>query len=164
MTLPGTPGGEYVADGLEHAPGGRPSTAAEDHAAQMDKRQRKLTNFNYGNHWADIEGDGELAVVTWGSVTGQVREALHSLAVEGITDTRLISMRLLAPALPEAFAEAMAGATRVLVVEQTHSGQFAQYLRANYNLPEQVRVLHRAGPLPIQVDEIRERIKRWYEI
>lgn len=163
MSLPGTPGGEYVADGLEHAVEGRPSSAAEDHAAQLDKRQRKLVNFNYGSHWADIEGDSELAIITWGSVTAQVREALDKLSAEGCAGIRLISIRLLAPALPEAFADAMTGVTGVLVVEQTHSGQFLRYLRAHYGLPGQVQVLHRAGPLPIQVEEICSRIKRWVE-
>ena len=83
MAIPGTPGGEYVADGLETAENARPSSQAEDHYAQLDKRQRKLDQFDYGQHWAQIEGEGELAVITFGSVTAPVREAIKRLAAEG---------------------------------------------------------------------------------
>ena len=37
---------------------------------QLDKRARKLALHDYGDSWADIEGDGELAVITFGSSTG----------------------------------------------------------------------------------------------
>ncbi|MEI2736793.1 MAG: 2-oxoacid:acceptor oxidoreductase family protein [Rhodoblastus sp.] len=39
-------------------------------SGQLDKRQRKLELFDFSAHWAEIEGEGELAVITWGSSTG----------------------------------------------------------------------------------------------
>jgi len=160
MAIPGTAGGEYVADGLEHSELGRPSGSVEDHNQQLDKRARKLESFDYGRHWADIEGDGPLAVVTWGSSAACAREACERAAALGI-HTRLISLRLLAPVQTERFDAAMAGVERVLVVEQSHSRQFHRYLRAHYDLPRDIRVLSRPGPLPIRPGEVLEHIRSW---
>ena len=53
------------------------------------------------------------------------------------------------------------GVKRILVVEQTHGGQFAKFLRAHYDLPAPVRVLSRPGPLPITAGEIHRAITDW---
>lgn len=160
MAIPGTPGGEYVADGLEHTPRGRPSSQAEDHEVQLDKRQRKLDSFDYGEHWAEIEGDGDIAIVTWGSCTGPAREARARAEAAGVK-ARLVSLRLLAPMQTAKFAEALAGVKRVLVVEQSHSRQFYHYLRAFYDLPKEVKVLNRPGPLPIRPGHVYDRLVDW---
>ena len=157
MAIPGMPGGQYTADGLEHNEFGTPSSEADDHLIQLDKRQAKLDRFDFGDHWAEIEGEGELAVVTWGSTVGAAREAL----ADGGATARLVAVRLLLPTQPESMRAALAGVERVLVVDQSHSGQFHRYLRAHYDLPGEVRSLHRPGPLPIRPSEIREHISDW---
>lgn len=158
MAVPGVPGGEYTADGLTHDELGTPSSRADDHRAQLDKRRDKLTGFDYGPHWADVEGDGDIAVITWGSVSGAVREAVQGLRAAG-TRVRLIALRLLAPMPCERLAAALAGVQRLLVVEQSHSGQFYRYLRAHADLPGVVRAFHRPGPLPIRPGEVRAQIE-----
>lgn len=160
MAIPGQAGGQYTADGLEHDASGAPSSHPNDHYAQLEKRQRKLTDFDYGEHWADLEGSGDTAVITWGSTTGVVREALSRLREQG-RDIRMIGMRLLAPERPREMAQALKGVTKLLVVEQSHSGQFHRYLRAGFNLPRTVRVFSRPGPLPFRPDEIVREIKAW---
>ena len=160
MAIPGMAVGEYVADGLEHAISGRPSRAAEDHAAQLDKRARKLEVFDYGQHWANVEGDGSLSVLTWGSCAGPAREACARAKEMGIA-TRLISLRLLAPAQEQRFAAAIERVNRLLIVEQSHSKQFYRYLRAHYDLPRDVRLLSRPGPLPIRPVEVLDHIQAW---
>jgi 2-oxoglutarate ferredoxin oxidoreductase subunit alpha len=160
MAMPGTPGGQYTADGLTHNERGIPTSGAADHQAQLDKRARKLDEFDYGDHWATIEGSGELALITWGSLTGAAREAIERAACDGIEVT-LIAPRLLSPAQPEHFAAALEGKTRVLVVEQSHGAQLHRYLRAHYDLPDAVRVLNRPGPLPIRAGEIHRAITEW---
>ena len=153
MSIPGQRGGQYTADGLEHNVTGAPSSLPEDHFAQLEKRERKIIGFEYGQHWADLEGAGETAVITWGSTTGPVREALLRLQRQG-EEIRLIAMRLLAPERPKDMAEALKGVKRLLVVEQSHSKQFHRYLRAAYDLPTEVRVFNRPGPLPFRPHEI----------
>lgn len=164
MAIPGTPGLTHTADGLEHNEFGTPSSQASDHQAQLDKRLRKLTQFNYGDHWAEIvdadAGAGDLAILTWGSSTGPAREALRRYSAAG-GKARLISLRLIAPVQPEKMAAALAGIERVLVVEQSHSGQFYRMLRAFYDLPRDTRSLHQPGPLPLAPGRILEQLKAW---
>ena len=85
-----------------------------------------------------------------------MREALAEL-----DDVRLIALRLIMPTRPDRLAAALDGVERVLVVEQSHSGQFHRFLRAHYDLPGEVRVLHRPGPLPMGPNEIIETIREW---
>jgi len=158
MAIPGQVGGQYTADGLEHNEAGAPSSLPEDHLAQLDKR--KINGFDYGKHWADLEGEGETAVITWGSTTGPVREALSRLHGQG-EDVRLIALRLLAPERPGEMAAALKGVKRLLVVEQSHSKQFHRYLRAAYDLPAEIRVFNRPGPLPFRPNEIIEQLADW---
>ena len=159
MSLPGTRGGQYTADGLEHNPRGTPSSQASDHRAQLDKRARKVELFDYGAAWADIEGEGDVAVVTWGSTTGAVCEALARASAEGLR-ARLVSLRLLWPARPAELERALAGVKRVLVIEQSHSGQFYRYLRAHCEIGAKMRAYFRPGPLPFRPAEILAELRR----
>ena len=160
MSIPGQAGGQYTADGLEHNQAGAPSSLAGDHYAQLEKRHRKITGFDYGDQWAIKEGAGATAVITWGSSTGPVREALSRLREQG-EDIRLISLRLLAPERPLEMAAALKGVERILVVEQSHSRQFHRYLRAAYDLNAEVRVFNRPGPLPFRPGEVMEQLILW---
>jgi len=160
MAIPGTPGVTYTADGLEHSERGTPSSQASDHLAQLDKRQRKLASIDYGDYWADVEGDGELAVITFGSCTGPVREAFARAKADGVT-ARLVSLRLLSPVQPEKLARVLAGVKRALVIEQNHSAQFLRYLRAEYDIAPKLTSFHRPGPLPFRPEEIHRQLIAW---
>ena len=107
-----------------------------------------------------VEGDGDLVVMTWGSLTSTAREAIAAPPPTDIK-VRLVAPRLLAPVQPERLKAALAGAKRILVVEQTHGAQFHRYLRAHYDLPAPVRVFNRPGPLPITAGEIHSAIAEW---
>lgn len=160
MAVPGTPGTVYTADGLEHSERGIPSSQAADHRRQLAKRERKLLGHDYGTRWADVEGDGELAVITFGSTSGAVREALARLAGNGLA-LRLVVLRLLAPLRTEALEQALAGVRQVLVVEQNHGGQLLRYLRSRADLPGRPRGLHRPGPLPLRPGELASAFADW---
>ncbi len=160
MAIPGTPGVVYTADGLEHTEAGIPSSQSADHERQLDKRERKLLRHDYGSSWADVEGDGEVAIITFGSVTGVVREALERARERGVR-ARLVALRLLAPALPERLEQALDGVSQVLVVEQNHSAQLYRYLRSMYDLPGKPASFHRPGPLPLRPGELSDAIVEW---
>lgn len=160
MSIPGMPGGQYTADGLEHNEKGHPSTTASDHVMQLSKRLRKITDFDYGKHWAEIDGHGETAIITWGSVYGTVREAVEKMS-DWQDKLRLIGIRLLAPHRPKDLAEALEGVKRILIVEQSHTGQFHDYLRAKYDLPGETRSLSQPGPLPISPQTLHDQITGW---
>lgn len=153
MTLPGTPGGMYTADGLEHGPRGNPSSMAQDHEAQLAKRRRKLSAFDYGPHWGEIRGSGPNCLVTWGSSAGAVFEAAERLNGSG-APTRAIALRLIAPLPQRELAQTLDGVTAILVVEQNQGGQLFHYLHAQRALPDWARSLARPGPLPLRPGEI----------
>jgi 2-oxoglutarate/2-oxoacid ferredoxin oxidoreductase subunit alpha len=160
MAIPGTRGIVYTADGLTHTEAGIPSSQSRDHAVQLDKRERKLTRHDYGSRWADLEGKGPLAVITFGSTTGAVREALQRAAAQGL-DVRLIALRLLAPLQQEVFDRALVGVQRVMVVEQNHQAQLLRYLRGMLDLPGRPASFHLPGPLPLRPAEICAAILEW---
>ena len=153
MTLPGTPTGMYTADGLEHGPKGTPSSMARDHEAQLAKRLRKLTGFDYGPHWGEVRGSGPNCLLTWGSAAGAVFEAAERLTAAGIP-TRAVALRLIAPLPRRDLTQALDGASAILVVEQNQGGQLFHYLHAEQALPPRARSLARPGPLPLKPGEI----------
>ena len=160
MAVPGTPGGQYTADGLTHNTRGSPSTRRTDQKDQMDKRRRKIEQFDYGIHWGETTGEGDTVILTWGSVTGPAREAIRSLAREGI-EARVVGMRLISPFPKQGLLAALEGARRILVAEQSHSAQFFHYLRSQCDLPGEIRQLHRPGPHVIGASEIADSIREW---
>ncbi len=160
MALPGTRGVAYIAESLEHTERGIPSSGAADHHRQLEKRARKIAQGDYAERWADLEGEGNCAVITFGSATGPVREALARMREQG-GSARLISMRVLAPVLPEQFAAALEGVERIIVVEQNHGGQLYRYLRAHYDLPSEVRSHALPGPLPFRPAELLAVFESW---
>ncbi len=160
MSVPGTENRGYTADGLEHGERGTPSSQAADHVAQMAKRRRKLELHDYGELWADIEGDGEFAIATFGSCTGPVREALSGM--DGAAESfRLVSLRLLAPLQKERLAAALEGTRRLLVIEQNESGQLLGYLRGAMDLPVPAESLRKPGGQQFNPGEIRQHLEAW---
>ena len=89
-----------------------------------------------------------------------MREAVARAAAGGVP-VNLIVLRLLAPALPEHMAEALAGVEQVLVVEQNHGAQLFRYLRAMFDLPGRPASFHRPGPLPLRPAELTAAIVDW---
>ena len=160
MALPGTPGGQHTADGLEHSESGTPSSAVADHNRQLEKRLRKVTDFDYGDHWAEIEGSGPAAIVTWGSATGPVRQAMRRVDPQG-ERLRLISLRLISPAQPARLAGALAGCDRILVIEQSQMAQFFGHLKAQFDLPAFADLYARPGPQPFRAAEIAAKLEDW---
>ncbi|HWP10849.1 MAG TPA: 2-oxoacid:acceptor oxidoreductase subunit alpha [Ramlibacter sp.] len=160
MAIPGTPGTVYTADGLEHTEGAIPSSGSRDHSVQLDKRERKLMRYDYGSRWADVEGDAPVAVITFGSASGPVREAVQRAAAQGVP-VRLVVLRLLAPLQPEAVALALDGVERVMVIEQNHQAQLLRYLRGMVDLPGRPASFHRPGPLPLRPKELCAAICEW---
>jgi 2-oxoglutarate ferredoxin oxidoreductase subunit alpha len=160
MAIPSTPGRQYTAEGLEHNAHGTPSSRAKDHLVQLNKRRDKLLQFDYGDAWVETDGEGDTVILTWGSSSAPCREAALQARAAG-TATRVVALRLLSPAQPLKLAAALQGARRVLVVEQSHSGQFLGYLKAHYELPTEIRGLSRPGPLPIRPAEILYQLLNW---
>jgi len=143
----------YTADGLEHNRRGTPSSNASDHREQLDKRLRKITDYDFGAHWAELSGDGDVALLTWGSSSGAVREAAARLEARGLS-VQIVALRLLMPLPQDALRRTLAGCGTVWVIEQNHGGQLFRYLKSLDALPADARSLARPGPLPLRPGDI----------
>ncbi len=160
MAIPGTPGVEYTADGLEHAESALPSSQAHDHRLQLDKRERKLMRTTTAAVGPTSKAMRQLAVITFGSASGPVREAIQRAAVKGVA-VRLVVLRLLAPLQADVVEQALAGVQQVMVIEQNHGAQLLRYLRGMLDLPGRPSGFNRPGPLPLRPAELCDAILAW---
>jgi len=154
LALPGEPGHMYTADGLEHGENAIPSPRARDHRMQLDKRWRKLADWDFGGHWAELVGqvDQRPVILCMGSVTATALEAQAAMAGAG-REVAVLSLRLLAPLPTKQLATLLASGTRLLVVEHNHGAQLWHYLRSL--LPQLAfESLALPGPTAIQPRDI----------
>ncbi|MEH6610203.1 MAG: 2-oxoacid:acceptor oxidoreductase subunit alpha [Halioglobus sp.] len=157
LAAPGDADSRFTADGLEHNEKGTPSSRQSDHQQQLEKRQHKLASFDFGDDWAEITGSGSVALVSFGSSSAAVIEASVLLSDRGV-DTRVISLRLLAPLQKAALAEALTGCDWLIVVEQNHGGQLFRYLKGEMEFQQKVRSYAMAGPVPLSSHNIALRV------
>jgi 2-oxoglutarate ferredoxin oxidoreductase subunit alpha len=127
MTIPGQAEGMYTAEGLSHDQQGNPCTRAVIHKQQLDKRQRKLLHYDYGEHWGQLDYSGDIKIICYGSIRPIICDALNILKIKGI-NAALITLRLLAPLPVEQLRSELAGASHIVVIEQNHSAQLFHYL------------------------------------
>ena len=153
FAVPGTPDGQWVAEGLTHNEYGLPSSAARDHVAQMDKRLHKLDRFDPGPMWGEVTGEGTTAIIAFGSSVGPARETAKRLARLG-QPIRVIGLRTLAPLPTAQLAAALDGVERIVVLEQNHSGQLYRHLLGHRAIPPTAESIARPGPLPFRPAEV----------
>jgi 2-oxoglutarate/2-oxoacid ferredoxin oxidoreductase subunit alpha len=158
MAIPGTPGGAYVATGLEHTQAANTSSDARNHSAMTEKRFKKLEGVlarapaahEYGDPSADI------GFLTWGSTLGAVSEAVDRLAAQGIK-AHALAPRLIWPLPTHQIDRFLEGKRVVIVPEVNYTGQYAQLLKAHYQNVEFTR-LNVYGGQPFSVAQIVEAV------
>ena len=153
MPLPGTPGYEWVAEGLTHNEAGLPASGAGVHVAQINKRAKKIERFDPGKYWGESWGNGDVAVLAFGSTIAPVREAARRLAATG-HPIRVIALRVLSPLPMGAIARALNGARRIIIVEQNHGAQLYHHLIGQKAIPPSAESVAQPGPLPFRPSEI----------
>ncbi len=157
MPPPGTPHGQWVGEGLTHNEFGIPVSGAAAHAAQINKRARKLAQFDPGAWWGDVWGDGDTAILTFGSGAGAALEAAVALGAAG-SPTRVVALRVLSPLPLAALATSLKGARRIIVMEQNQGAQLYHHLLAHKAIPPTADSMARPGPLPFRRAEIIARL------
>ena len=157
LAAPGDVDRRFTADGLEHNEKGTPSAKQSDHQLQLDKRLGKLTAFDFGEDWAETAGSGAVALISFGSSSAAVTEAAALLAERGV-DSRVISLRLLAPLQTAAMDAALAGCEQVIVVEQNHGRQLFHYLKGHMDFQQVVHSYAIAGPVPLSPENIAQQV------
>lgn len=159
MSVPGQPGGQYTATGLEHSDRSRPRYDEPTHSAMTEKRFRKLEAASRAAPEALHYGvpDAPIGIVTWGSTAGAVIEAIDLARDRGIA-VELIAPKMLRPLPDHQLAAFLASKQVVLCPEVNYSGQFADMLTARYRR-ELVRVSAYGG-VAFRVGRLVEEIER----
>ena len=165
MSLPGMPGGQYTAEGLEHYASGAPGYEPELHMANMEKRYRKLDAAlpdieAWGMYEEFGDPDAALGIIGWGSTIGPVREAVARAKENGIP-VAVFYPKALFP-LPDARLKAfLAHRQAVIVPEMNYTGQFAGMLRAraqSYGIERPIVKLNEYGGRPIATRQVYDEI------
>lgn len=132
MGIPGQPGGQYVATGIEHDEYGHPGYTPEIHDGMQTKRWEKLAPLANGlvrhvQHGDDAPTD--VAIIGFGSTFGPVREAIDALKAEGLS-VGAFYPRVLGPFPADAVTAFTANAKHVIVPEVNYTGQLARLIKA----------------------------------
>lgn len=160
MAIPGTPGGHYVAEGLEHDERGAPNYAPETHRAMTEKRFRKVEAARRElSHWQVVDewGDpgAEIGILGWGSTKGTVREAMALAMKQGVRVAALYPAMLLP--MPDREIRAFLANKRVIIVpELNYRGMFGDVIAHRYNV--EVRHVTKYDGLPFKVSDVHQAI------
>ena len=143
---------------------GSPIFESEVHAANFEKRARKLQNaLKDYEAWKMYEQFGTpgapVAIVGWGSTIGPVREAVARAQAEDMP-VEVLYPKLLFPLPREHIGDFIRDRQVVIIPELNFTGQFARTLQAEFGR-EFVR-LNKYGGVPFATREIYEKIKTVY--
>ena len=97
----------------------------------VEKRARKFGGVAADVPAPTLEGpaDAQVTLVGWGSTYGVIREAIGALAERGVVANQL-AIKWLVPFHEQVISGILSASKRVVIVENSHSGQFARYLRS----------------------------------
>ncbi len=157
-TLPGTPQGQFLATGVEHAPGGKVSEDPENRRQMMDKRLTKILGIHALRAPLRYEGpvDAEVVLLGIGSTVGINKEARILLEKEGIS-TAVAWLRTLAPFPGSECQNLLAQARHIVVVEQNATAQIAHLLKTAGIFDPRYHSLTRYDGVPfLPEDVVRE--------
>ena len=97
----------------------------------VEKRGRKLQGATELIAPPELEGpkDAEVTLVGWGSTHGAIQEARQQLAERGVSVNQL-AVKWIMPFHADHVSRILNEAKKVIIVENSYSGQFARYLRS----------------------------------
>lgn len=154
--VPGTPGGQYMAAGLEHTPEGNPTADGDLHQRMNEKRFLKLEMIaaaTGGWYRALGRGDAPRGIVAWGSQYGVLREWVREHP-----EYRVFLPEILHPFPLAAFTEWRRGLESLAVVELSYQAQFHRMLASLTDMSG-ARSIARSGGLPLSLNELAQRLE-----
>ena len=153
--IPGTKGLEHRIGGLEKdALKGSVSHDPDNHQTMVRSRAEKVARVADCIPEQAVCGDaeGDLLVVGWGGTRGHLQSAVESLRSEG-KKISLCHFNYINP-LPRGVEKILSGFKKIVVCE-LNSGQFADYLRQNFQQFDYLQYNKTQG-LPFTVRELKE--------
>lgn len=129
-TIPGQPGGRFLANSDEHNEFGYVDESSANRVVQNDKRMLKLATAKaampkptrYGPEHADV------TFVSWGSMKGPVLEAMNMLKASGI-ETNFLHLNIIWPFPTETVDQIMRAARTTVLVENNATAQLGGLIR-----------------------------------
>jgi 2-oxoglutarate ferredoxin oxidoreductase subunit alpha len=138
MAIPGSKGGHYTAEGLEHNEKGNPNYTPQMHQDMTDKRWRKVDTArqqlvlwpNVVEEWGD--DDAAIAIMGWGSSLGPVQEAMARAQAAGYKVAALFP-KVLFPMPDLRIRRFIRGRRAIIIPELNQLGQFARVIQHRYS-------------------------------
>ena len=153
--MPGTKGLEHRIGGLEKdSRTGSVSHDPDNHAEMTRLRAAKVAKVADSIPAQDVLGEreGDLLVIGWGGTRGHLQSAVEELQNEG-KKVSLCHFNYINP-LPKGVEEILGGFKKIVVCE-LNSGQFADYLRQNFQ-QFSFEQYNKVMGLPFTVRELKE--------
>jgi 2-oxoglutarate ferredoxin oxidoreductase subunit alpha len=149
--VPGTPGGTYMAAGIEHTEDGNPTADAVLHQRMSEKRFAKLDGIAIDTRdWVRTLGrdDAPKGIIAWGSTYGMLREWVREHP-----EYRVFMPEIIHPFPLAAFEAWRQGLEETSCVELSFQGQLLHYLGSLTDV-KGVRGIARSGGLPMSMREL----------
>lgn len=159
-TVPGYPNTLFLASGSEHDDRGVITENRANRNRMMEKRQQKLVTFQNAMSYpaVDVAGpkDAKIGVLTWGSTTSTVDEALGRLSNLKV---KRMAMKVLWP-YPTAEVKAFIDSCDVVfVVENNFSGQLAGLTMKEVGGHQKIRKIVKYDGTPFRPGDIAKEIQ-----
>ena len=135
MAIPGTAGGGYVAEGLEHDEVGYP--AASSHGNHLRLTRKRYGKFQavetLANKLVKLYGDEnpDIGIIGWGSTEGVIREAVQIAQEKGYS-VGALHPKIIYPQPLAKLSKFIHSCKTVIVPEVNFTGQFATLLRKRF--------------------------------
>jgi 2-oxoglutarate ferredoxin oxidoreductase subunit alpha len=162
-SFPGDEGGIYWSTSDEHDPRGHITEDAENRIRMMEKRMGKLdlaAREIPSARKVMLHGpaDADVTLVGWGSVLGSALDAMAALAEEGVK-ANFVQVRLMRPFPVDEVTELLSKAKRLVLVENTYTGQLAGLVREMTGIDIPQKVLKYDGR-PFSEEELVEALRQ----
>lgn len=162
-TIPGQKNGMFTALSNEHSEGSPVEIEdPETRKRMMDKRMKKLNDFDFGERAYEYDGPEEtdITLAGFGSTVSQMKEAQAILEREGLKVGRL-TVKVVKPFPDEAVKRVLQGAGNIVVVENNATGQFADLLKQRVGFHDKISNCLKYDGDPFTVKEILDHCEQF---
>lgn len=161
--IPGIKNGIHHVTGVEHDETGKPSEAAINRVAQMDKRMRKIENIKFPTpvYKNAKHEEADLLIVGFNSTRGVIEEGMARLEAEGLKVNHA-HMRLIHPFPVEEMLPLVTSAKKVVVIENNATGQLANIIKMNIGHVNKIKSILKYDGNPFLPHEIHSKCKELF--
>ncbi|MBD3109364.1 2-oxoacid:acceptor oxidoreductase subunit alpha [Bacillus sp. AGMB 02131] len=161
--IPGMKNGIHHVTGVEHDETGKPSEAAPNRIAQMDKRMRKIKDIKFPMpvYKNAKHEEADLLIVGFNSTRGVIEEGMARLEADGLKVNHA-HMRLIHPFPVEEMLPLVNSAKKVVVIENNATGQLANIIKMNIGQVNKIKSILKYDGNPFLPHEIHSKCKELF--